>query len=206
MNESVEKEKSNENAKNGNEKSENSLGIPKAEFVEDVDKFMEKQGENNASVIIRKFDENHSKYRFMELNLMQKKKRLKKQIPDIKSSLDVLNLIKHRKESNSTIDTQFLLSDQVYMSAIVEPTSRICLWLGANVMLEYPIEEAEQLLSRNLETAMRNLAQIDVDLDFLRDQITTTEVSILFKCLKNDMARVYNWDVKRRQSEKSSAS
>ncbi|RWS22354.1 prefoldin subunit 3-like protein [Leptotrombidium deliense] len=184
----------------------NSLGIPRAEFVEDVDKFMEKQtqgnSENNATAAIRKFDENHSKYRFMELNLLQKKKRLKKQIPDIKGSLEVLSLIKKRKESNSTIDTQFLLSDQVYMSAFIEPTSHICLWLGANVMLEYPIEEAEQLLSKNLDIATKNLHQIDVDLDFLRDQITTTEVSILFKY----MARVYNWDVKRRQSEKKAAS
>jgi hypothetical protein len=60
-------------------------------------------------------------------------------------------------------------------------------------MLEYPISEAEQLLTKNFETATKNLLQIDTDLDFLRDQITTTEVN---------MARVYNWDVKRRQNEK----
>jgi len=33
-------------------------------------------------------------------------------------------------------------------------------------------------------------SQVEDDLGFLRDQTTTTEVS---------MARVYNWDVKRRQ-------
>ena len=63
-------------------------------------------------------------------------------------------------------------------------------------MLEYTIEEADQLLTKNSETATKNLQQIDKDLDFLRDQITTTEVN---------MARVYNWDVKRRQSQKTSA-
>ena len=63
-------------------------------------------------------------------------------------------------------------------------------------MLEYTIEEAELLLKKNFETANKNLQQIDKDLDFLRDQITTTEVN---------MARVYNWDVKRRQSLKTSA-
>jgi prefoldin subunit 5 len=67
--------------------------------------------------------------------------------------------------------------------------------LKANVMLEYTIQEAEQLLKKNFETANKNLQQIDTDLDFLRDQITTTEVN---------MARVYNWDVKKRQSLKSS--
>ncbi len=60
-------------------------------------------------------------------------------------------------------------------------------------MLEYPISEAEALLSKNFQTATKNLQQIDNDLDFLRDQITTTEVN---------MARVYNWDVKKRQNEK----
>lgn len=62
-------------------------------------------------------------------------------------------------------------------------------------MLEYSIDEAETLLVKNLDTATRNLSQIELDLDFLRDQITTTEVN---------MARVYNWDVKRRQAKASS--
>lgn len=94
-------------------------------------------------------------------------------------------------------------------------------------MLEYTIEEAEELLTKNLQAALKNLNQIDSDLSFLRDQITTTEVSILFMktsqfemnlfesmfysfflnlltfLLLTDMARVFNWDVKRRQSEKS---
>lgn len=58
-------------------------------------------------------------------------------------------------------------------------------------MLEYPIEEAIALLVKNLETAKKNLKQLDKDLDFLKDQMTTTEVNI---------ARVYNWDVRKRQS------
>lgn len=65
----------------------------------------------------------------------------------------------------------------------------------ANVMLEYPIEEAEDLLKRNLENAKKSLKQTEEDLDFLKDQLTTTEVNI---------ARVYNWNVlKRRPNELS---
>jgi len=169
----------------------NSLGIPAASFVENVEEFM--KSEEDAGQAIRKFDEAHSKYRFMELNLMQKKRRLKKQLPDIKSSLDVLKLIKSRRDLNEPMEANFLLSDQVYIDAHVPPTDKIYLWLGANVMLEYSLEEARALLTKNLETAIKNLAQIDIDLDYLRDQITTTEVN---------MARVYNWDVKKRQAEK----
>lgn len=47
-------------------------------------------------------------------------------------------------------------------------------------MLEYDIDEAQALLEKNLSTATRNLDLLEEDLDFLRDQFTTTEVSILF--------------------------
>lgn len=49
----------------------------------------------------------------------------------------------------------------------------------ANVMLEYNIDEAQALLEKNLSTASRNLETLEEDLDYLRDQGTTTEVSIL---------------------------
>ena len=63
-------------------------------------------------------------------------------------------------------------------------------------MLEYPLDEAEALLSKNLGAATKNVEQINVDLDFLRDQITTTEVS---------MARVHNWKVKKGGADKAAA-
>jgi len=173
----------------------NSLGIPTAEFVSDVDEFMGRTGNDDTSQVLKQLDESHTKYRFMEQNLMQKKRRLKKQIPDIETSIDVLKLVKHKRDNKEETETQFMLSDQVYMKSTIPATDKVCLWLGANVMLEYTIQEAEQLLKKNFETANKNLQQIDTDLDFLRDQITTTEVN---------MARVYNWDVKKRQSLKSS--
>lgn len=46
-------------------------------------------------------------------------------------------------------------------------------------MLEYDIDEAQALLEKNLSTASRNLETLVEDLDFLRDQFTTIEVSIL---------------------------
>ena len=62
-------------------------------------------------------------------------------------------------------------------------------------MLEYSLEDAEGLLSKNLTAAKDTLATVEKDLGFLRDQTTTVEVN---------MARVYNWDVKRRQALKAS--
>ena len=47
------------------------------------------------------------------------------------------------------------------------------------------------LLSKNLENAKKNLKQVELDLDFIKEQTTTTEVNL---------ARIYNWDVRKRQS------
>lgn len=42
----------------------------------------------------------------------------------------------------------------------------------ANVMLAYPIDEAEELLSNRLAAAKQSFANCEEDLDFLREQIT----------------------------------
>jgi hypothetical protein len=57
-------------------------------------------------------------------------------------------------------------------------------------MLEYTYDEAAALLSTNLEAAIRKRQEVGEDLDFLKDQITTTEVNI---------ARAFNFDVMKRR-------
>uniref|UniRef100_A0AAA9TXX2 Prefoldin subunit 3 n=1 Tax=Bos taurus TaxID=9913 RepID=A0AAA9TXX2_BOVIN len=153
------------------------LGIPEAVFVEDVDSFMKQPGNETADIVLKKLDEQYQKYKFMELNLAQKKRRLKGQIPEIKQTLEILKYMQKKKESTSSLETRFLLADNLYCKASVPPTDKVCLWLGANVMLEYDIDEAQALLEKNLLTATKNLDSLEEDLDFLRDQFTTTEVS-----------------------------
>jgi len=170
-------------------------GIPEAQFIEDVDTFM--KGEDSAEAKLKTIDENHQKYKFMENSLVTRRKRLKGQVPDIKSSLAMIKKLREKKGTEEQMETQFLLSDQVYAKATIPPTDKVCLWLGANVMLEYSLDDAESLLKKNLESAEKNLQQIAFDLDFLRDQMTITEVT---------MARLYNWDVKRRKEKKSQGS
>lgn len=166
--------------------------IPQMEFIEHVENFMARKENTDVTEVLKRFDEQHQKYRFLEINLMQKRARLRNQLPDIQKSLEIIELL----EKKETLDTQFLMSSQLYSRARIPPTDKVCLWLGANVMLEYPLDEAKALLNKNLDTSMNNLQQLDKDLEFLRDQITTSEVNL---------ARVYNWNVKRRVSEKSKA-
>uniref|UniRef100_A0A8C9VME0 Prefoldin subunit 3 n=1 Tax=Scleropages formosus TaxID=113540 RepID=A0A8C9VME0_SCLFO len=168
------------------------LGIPEAVFVEDVDSFMKQPGNDTADVVLRKLDEQYQKYKYMEVNLAQKKLRY-----SVDPIMYVWSLLREETPDDGTdpMETHFLLADNVYCKASVPPTDKVCLWLGANVMLEYDIDDAQSLLEKNLATASRNLETLEEDLDFLRDQFTTTEVN---------MARVYNWDVKRRSQANAS--
>merc|ERR1711974_441509 len=155
------------------------------------------KGEDSAEEKLKVLDERHQKYKFMEGNLMSRKRRLKSQLPDITSSLVLINKLRAKRDANEETDTQFLLSDSVYASAKIPATEKVCLWLGANVMLEYSLNDAEELLKKNKESAEKNVQQIAFDLGYLRDQMTITEVT---------MARLYNWDVKRRKEKKEAES
>ena len=95
------------------------------------------------------------------------------------------------------INTNFLLSDNIWAKAkIPNTTGKVGLWLGANVMVEYTYEEAIKLLGKNLHNAEMKIKETEDDLDFLKDQITTTEVNL---------ARIYNQGVlnQKKQAEKS---
>ncbi|KAF5947164.1 hypothetical protein HYC85_013121 [Camellia sinensis] len=70
----------------------------------------------------------------------------------------------------------FEVSEGIYSRACIEDTDSVCLWLGANVMLEYSCEEATDLLQKNLENARASLEVLVTDLQFLRDQVTITQL------------------------------
>lgn len=152
---------------------------------------LQSENESNVDKVLKSLDEQHSKYKFMEFNIIARKRRLKQQIPDLAKSLEMIKILKNQDKE---LDTQILLSEQVFVKTSVPPTKNVCLWLGANVMLEYPLDEAETLLKQNMDSATTNLKCLEHDQEFLRDQLTTTEVN---------MARVFNWDVKKRQLAKT---
>jgi prefoldin subunit 5 len=74
----------------------------------------------------------------------------------------------------TSMSTSFELNDTLYARATIAPedTNEVYLWLGANVMLAYPIDEAESLLEEKLRAAESSLANCEEDLEFLREQIT----------------------------------
>ena len=61
----------------------------------------------------------------------------------------MVNLLKERHNSDEkSLETNFLLSDNIWAKAHVPNTDgKVGLWLGANVMVEYSLEEASALLA-----------------------------------------------------------
>ncbi|KAI7854905.1 Prefoldin subunit-domain-containing protein [Circinella umbellata] len=173
----------------------NPRGIPKSPFVERVEDYV--SDAEPADVVLRKFQETISKYKFMEVNMLQRRKVLEEKIPEIEKTIAMVDFLVEKQESDEPVYTDYELNDTLYAKAKVEASGTVYLWLGANVMLEYTFEEAKDLLSSKCETAKTSLRNTIEDLEFLRDQITTMEVNT---------ARVYNWDVKQRRLAREQAS
>lgn len=172
----------------------NPRGIPEVVFPENVEEFI---GKRKPTEVVGKFQELLGKYQYMQSNLLAQKSSLKQKLPDIKQALEMVRHMKKRNEdpASEAMNVTYQLSENIYAKAqIPEKTDKLCLWLGANVMMEYSLEEADELLGTNEKNAELTLAQLEHDVVFLRDQITTTEVNI---------ARTHNYNVKLRQQAKA---
>ncbi|KAJ1501087.1 hypothetical protein HMI54_005896 [Coelomomyces lativittatus] len=168
----------------------NPRGIPKAPFVDNVENFIQGSVEQT----LEKFQEMLSKYRFMESNFQRRQASLKSKIPEISKTLETIEtLMKQKERGCEEFEVDFELNDTLYTKASIQTPSTVYLWLGASIMAEYPTDEAKTFLQEKMQTALNSSKQVEEDLEFLQDQITTMEVNI---------ARVYNWDVKKRKASK----
>lgn len=188
----------------------NPRGIPSFPFMSNVTEYVKTIDEVEPT--LQRFQEMVSKYTFMQQNVERRAVGLKEKLPEMKRTLEVVKfLIKKRRDVGSDaddvedeeddlddgapdkkpageIETTFSLQDTLYAKAKIKPAEidEVYLWLGANVMVAYPLDEAEDLLQSKLTKAKNSLVAAEEDLEFLRVQITTLEVAI---------ARVHNWDV-----------
>ncbi|KAH9286904.1 Prefoldin subunit 3 [Echinococcus granulosus] len=169
-------------------------GIPKATFIEDVDVYLKTNGYATIRDAMQALDQLYQKYKLMEQAFLQRKLRLLQQMPDITKTLDV---VKHLEKKNEDFDVTFEVSDQLYTRAHIDKADKVGLWLGANVMLEYNLAEAKEILLANLSSAETSMADVEETLAFLKEQTTTVEVSL---------ARLHNLNVKRNQAAAAAAS
>lgn len=162
--------------------------IPEAVFMEDVQSFVKGR---TAEEVLNELRGAHQKYKYIEAEIVQRKKRLAFKQPEIRKCLDAVLLLLAQHDAGEQTVLDFSLSDQVYARARLADVSSVNLWLGAGVMLEYSLEDAKALLERQLAGCKQQLEVVQWEHDYIKDQLTTTEVS---------MARVYNWDVQQRRA------
>lgn len=67
---------------------------------------------------------------------------------------------------------------------------KVCLWMGANTMVEYTFDEALELLRTQKAQAIEKVAELNEDLQDLRANSITVEVN---------MARFFNYNVKEKK-------
>jgi prefoldin subunit 5 len=187
----------------------NPRGIPVFPFMNNVSDYVKSLEDVEST--LQRFQEMTSKYTFMQQNVERRAAGLKEKLPEMKNTYETVKFLKMKRklaieakdkgdadelddeleESNHNpqeIETTFSLQDTLYAKATIKPAEldEVYLWLGANVMVAYPLDQAEDLLRGKLEKAKESLGAAEEDLEFLRVQITTLEVAI---------ARVHNWDV-----------
>lgn len=150
----------------------NPRGIPFAPFVDNVSDYCTTRAEVEPT--LKSFSEMIQKYQFMEVNTSRRAAGLREKIPDISKTLDTVRFLKSRGEDAEELESYFELNDTLFAKAKVPKTEEVYLWLGANVMLAYPMEEAEELLEGKLQAAKSGLENAEEDMDFLREQITVS--------------------------------
>jgi prefoldin alpha subunit len=123
----------------------------------------------------------------MEMHLAQRRNALLQKIPELEENS---KMVEFMQTNEGEVSTNYELGDTLYAKARIPKTDKVLLWLGANVMLEYSLDEALSLLSKKLSTSKSQMTFVEEDLQFIKQQITTIEVN---------MARVYNWEVKRKR-------
>ncbi len=157
---------------------ENPRGIPQAPFFEDVTSFVTESKENPKDLLI-KFKEMFSKYRFMDAHTAQRETTLLGKEAEINKSIEVLNHVVAQKKVKESADIVFELNETLYAKGVIPHTEeKAYIWLGANVMVEYQIEEALEMLQEKSASCQKILKTLREDKNFLREQITALEINI----------------------------
>lgn len=161
--------------------------IPAAQYIEDIPSYLEGRSVDET---LHTMSRHLSLFQAVEQDLLQSKARMLTKVPDIQRSLKVVELLQRKRAAGQQATFDFSLAGEVYAKATVRNITSVNLWLGANVMLEYPLDEAKALLDEQLENALTSLDRYNKEADKIKDFITTTQVN---------QARIYNHDVVARR-------
>jgi prefoldin subunit 5 len=167
----------------------NSRGVPTMNFIDNVEDWIDKF---TSDKLISYINQYLNKYKFMEAQIVKNNEGLNVKIPDIEKCLETIEFLE-KKDKEKPVNVDYMVSNNLWAKAEVNVPESVFLWLGANVMCEYKMDEAKNLLNQNLLNAKNQIKKNNTDLEFIKDQMTVCEVNI---------ARVYNETVRRNQIAK----
>ena len=156
--------------------------IPIVQFHEQVTKYFDNGSSPESAVM--KYREMAQKYKIYESSIEQKLARLILKINEINSNLDALAVLgKLDGQGDEPIEVDYEVGDTLYAKAVIQNTQKVHLWIGANTLMEFGLEEAGLYLNKKLEEAAKAKDLLEKDMKVLKEQITTCEVTT---------ARIYN--------------
>jgi hypothetical protein len=95
-----------------------------------------------AETALAGIDAHRQKYKLLEQQLLQRKARLILKQPEIQKALDIVNMLQERQEEEATT-IDYELAEGVYARSKVQGVQTVHLWLGADVMVEYGLQDAK---------------------------------------------------------------
>ena len=109
-------------------------------------------------------------------------------MPEIRQTLELVQAMKKKVDSEEEMIVDYSLCDTIYSKAKVNTADqKVYLWIGAQTMIEYSYDEAENLLETQLIQCRAKIDELNEDLYHLRGNSITVEVN---------MARLFNHSVK----------
>ena len=162
----------------------NSRSVPTINFIESVEDWIDKF---TAEKLLSYINQYLNKYKFMEAQIVKSNEGLNIKIPDIEKCLETIEYLE-KKEKDKPVKVDYMVSNNLWAKAEITSPDSVFLWLGANVMCEYKMDEAKTLLNQNLQNAKNQIKKNNEDLEFIKDQMTVCEVNL---------ARIYNETVRR---------
>ncbi|XP_030388044.1 prefoldin subunit 3 [Scaptodrosophila lebanonensis] len=163
--------------------------IEPADFIEDIESYVAKAErkpffEEPLCVLTEKYSN------YGELALKLEPSYAEQQI-NIEMTKANLKLIKKFQEEKIEFMTRVQLFNKVYKDVFVPPVESVTIVIPGNVHMQFPLDEAEKYVIKQLGQMVQQLKIYEHDLNYLRDQMSTTNLNI---------TRVYKYNIARSKS------
>jgi prefoldin subunit 5 len=129
----------------------------------------------------------------MEGSFEKTKNVYKSKIPELEQTLELLKIMKSKREDDEEMMTNYSLCDTIYAKAKVDvQADKVALYVGAKTFIEYSVDEGLELMTAQIQASNDKLVELNEDLAFLRTSSITVEVN---------MARLFNHSVKTKKAK-----